>query len=151
MAGNNDRIFGIGFVAMGLALFAYSFSFHETDLMGDLGPGFLPGLVGVILAVLGAIQALFPGNKAAEPVDKDRIVLAVVFFLAVAAYAALFGRFGFSWPSFAFLVAVMTLLGARKPRSILVYAAGSAVFVALVGWVLLDVLAVPLRGVWFLN
>ncbi|QDZ12821.1 tripartite tricarboxylate transporter TctB family protein [Devosia ginsengisoli] len=151
MTGQTDRIFGIGFLVMGLGLFAYSLSFRETDLMGDLGPGFLPGLVGVILAILGTLQAIRPGNKQAEPIDRQRFILAVVFFLAVAVYALFFAWFGFSWPSFVFLIAVMSLLGGRSPRSLAIYALLSAVFVGLIGWVLLHVLSVPLRGVWFLN
>lgn len=135
----------------GLALFAYSFSFKHTDLMGDLGPGFLPGLVGALLAVLGAIQAIKARPSQITTAEKGRILLAVVFFAAAAIYALLFTWIGFSWPSFVFLIAVMTLLGHRTPRSIATYTAVSAVFVFLVGWVLLDVLDVPLRGVWFIN
>ena len=72
MAGNSDRIFGIGFVAMGLALFAYSLSFHETDLMGDLGPGFLSGLVGVILAVL-ELRNTYYGKTGAGSGNRTRV------------------------------------------------------------------------------
>lgn len=148
---STDRIFGIGFLGLGVALFAYSFSFRQADLMGDLGPGFLPGLVGALLAVLGAIQAIRAKHSAASTTEKGRTAMAVVFFVAVSMYALLFTWFGFSWPSFIFLVSVMALLGHRTLRSLVTYTVVAAVFVLLVGWVLLDVLAVPLRGVWFIN
>lgn len=146
-----DRIFGAVFLALGLGLFIYSFSFHSGDLMGDLGPGFLPGLVGALLAVLGLVQLIWPGADKREAIEGDRVWVVLAFTTLVGAYAVLFAAFGFSWPSFGFLVAVMLLLGGRTPRLITGYVIGSAIFVFLVGFVLLHVLSVPLRGVWFLN
>jgi putative tricarboxylic transport membrane protein len=146
-----DRIFGAVFLALGLGLFIYSFSFHSGDLMGDLGPGFLPGLVGALLGILGLVQLIWPGEAKREPIEGDRVWIVLAFTALVGAYAVLFAAFGFSWPSFGFLVAVMLLLGGRTPRLITGYVIGSAFFVFLVGFVLLHVLSVPLRGVWFLN
>ena len=146
-----DRIFGAVFLALGLGLFIYSFSFHSGDLMGDLGPGFLPGLVGALLGVLGLVQLIWPGADKREAIEGDRVWVVLAFTALVGAYAVLFAAFGFSWPSFGFLVAVMLLLGGRTPRLITGYVIGSAIFVFLVGFVLLHILSVPLRGVWFLN
>ena len=67
-----DRIFGAVFLALGLGLFIYSFSFHSGDLMGDLGPGFLPGLVGALLAVLGLVQLIWPGADKREAIEGER-------------------------------------------------------------------------------
>lgn len=146
-----DCIFGAGFTLLGLGLFAYSLSFQTGDLMGDLGPGFLPGLVGLVLAALGLVQLAWPGPDQHEAIDLERVGVTVAFVALMAGYAWLFASFGFSWPSFGFLVLVMLLLGGRSPRLIAGYLIGSAVFVLLVGWLLLHVLSVPLRGVWFFN
>jgi hypothetical protein len=148
---NADRVFGIVFAVIGLALLAYSFTFRSPNLMGDPGPGFLPGVVGALFAVLGTILAIKPGNEERDPIDIGRVWIVAVFVALTIAYALSFSAIGFSWPSLGFMVATMALLGRRTPAMIAAYVAGSALFVALVGWVLLHVLSVPLHGVWFLN
>jgi hypothetical protein len=120
------------------------------DLMGDVGPGFMPMVVGVAMAALGALLAATarPGGGP-EPIEPARVPVAIAFAAFALSYAAGFAAFGFSWPTFLSLLAGMTLLGRRNWRLFALHAAGAACFVLVLGQGLKRGLGIPLVGVWF--
>jgi hypothetical protein len=122
------------------------------ETLGDVGPGFFPFLIGIGMAILGAVLAFVPARRAtasaaaqaqAEAEEAagggERWILATVFVAAAMGYVAIY------------LSVAMALLGKRSMRALLVFAASSIALTALLGWLLFRGLAVPLTGVWFIN
>ena len=136
------------------------------DTLGDVGPGFFPLLIGIGMAVLGAVLAFVPVRRAtasdaaqaqaqAEAEEAvgggERWILSTVFVAAAMGYVAIFGLLGFSNATAIYLTVAMVLLGKRSVRALLVFAASSITLTAMLGWLLFRGLAVPLTGVWFIN
>lgn len=150
MGGVADRVAGLAFAAGGLALALHARSMPVPDLMGDVGPGFMPQAIGVAMAGLGALLAATAGRgPGPEPIERTRVPVAIAFAALAFAYAAGFATFGFSWPTFLTLLAGMALLGRRSAVPMLLQTAGAAVVVLLLGQGLKRGLGIPLVGVWF--
>jgi hypothetical protein len=150
MSARGDRLAGLAFAAAGAALALHARTMPVPDLMGDVGPGFMPMVVGVAMAALGALLAATarPGGGP-EPIEPARVPVAIAFAAFALAYAAGFAAFGFSWPTFLSLLAGMTLLGRRSWRLFALQATGAACFVLVLGQGLKRGLGIPLVGVWF--
>lgn len=159
-----DRLSGLAFASAGLALAWYGCMLKAPDTLGDVGPGFFPLLIGIGMAVLGAVLAFLPVRRAtasdaakaqAEAEEAvgggERWILATVFVAAAMGYVAIFGLLGFSNATAIYLTVAMVLLGKRSVRALLVFAASSITLTAMLGWLLFRGLAVPLTGVWFIN
>ncbi len=159
-----DRLSGLAFAAGGLALAWYGRMLKAPETLGDVGPGFFPFLIGIGMAILGAVLAFVPARRAtasaaaqaqAEAEEAagggERWILATVFVAAAMGYVAIFGLLGFSNATAIYLSVAMALLGKRSMRALLVFAASSIALTALLGWLLFRGLAVPLTGVWFIN
>jgi len=151
MVSGIDRVLGAAFFIGGASLASYGHSLEAANLMGDVGPGFFPGLLGLLMAGLGALLAFVGGGGKRSPLSWSRMLLPTGLAGIAIAYAALFGSFGFSLPSFLFLTSAMLLLGKRTARAAATYLVGSALFAAVLGWLLVRLLHVPLTGVWFIN
>lgn len=148
-----DTLGGLAFVALGIGLVLYGRSLHAANMMGDVGPGFFPMLIGAAMTVLGAVLA-YPRRAApddgGEPLGERR-ALAVLFVAAACGYVALFGAVGFSYATVVYLFLAMALLGRRTVGALLVYAASATLLSGALGWLLVRLLSVPLTGVWFIN
>lgn len=145
-----DRVAGLVFAAGGLGLALHARSMPVPDLMGDVGPGFMPQVIGVAMAALGALLAASARSATGpDPIEPARVPVTIAFAALALAYAAGFATFGFSWPTFLSLLAGMTLLGRRSLARLAVHAVGAAVFVMLLGQGLKRGLGIPLLGVWF--
>jgi len=155
---------GLAFAAGGVALAWYGRTLKAPDTLGDVGPGFFPLLIGVGMAILGAVLAFVPVRRAsasdaaqaeaqaAEAVGGgERWILATAFVAAAMGYVAIFAALGFSNATAIYLTVAMALLGKRTVPTLLVFAASSIVLTALLGWLLFRGLSVPLAGVWFIN
>lgn len=46
---------GLFFVILGLAMFFYARSHYDLGELGQMGPGFFPSILGIIMAILGGI------------------------------------------------------------------------------------------------
>lgn len=159
-----DRLSGLAFASAGLALAWYGCMLKAPNTLGDVGPGFFPLLIGIGMAVLGAVLAFVPVRRAtasdaaqaqAEAEEAvgggERWILSTVFVAAAMGYVAIFGLLGFSNATAIYLTVAMVLLGKRSVRALLVFAASSITLTAMLGWLLFRGLAVPLTGVWFIN
>lgn len=145
-----DRVAGLVFAAGGLGLALHARSMPVPDLMGDVGPGFMPQVIGVAMAALGALLAASARAAAGpDPIERTRVPVTIAFAALALAYAAGFATFGFSWSTFLSLLAGMTLLGRRSLARLALHAVGAAVFVMLLGQGLKRGLGIPLLGVWF--
>ncbi|WP_028240397.1 tripartite tricarboxylate transporter TctB family protein [Stutzerimonas azotifigens] len=146
---NADRCFGLLFVVVGLALALYGWNLPTANRLGDVGSGFLPTILGAMIALLGAVLVIAPRSEECLAIGKGRLGTALGFIAAGVAHAALFVWFGFSFPTFAFLAVTMFMLSDHSLRALALSLVVAALFTGLLGWLLYGVLRVPLAHVWF--
>lgn len=157
-----DRYIGAGFFILGVVMTwdATRIAFPMLGT-GDPGPRVLPMVLGVLIAVLGAILCLrrpeIAAGEAAQMEDADTatiipaepLLFQVLHTLNLLVYAVFFERLGFSLSTFAFLVIAIFLLGARTLRGGIVAVAAAAAVTLVVGTGLKLGVGVPLPGVLF--
>lgn len=127
----SDRISGLFFMVMGLAMYFWiNPNYIETVEGGNLSPNTLPNIISIILTIAGAFVAIKPTtHRLRNPVLMAKTGLYVALLTA--------GIWAMSWVGFEFVapvlaLAIMWLIGERRPL-----------------WLGLGVVAMPAL-IWFL-
>lgn len=108
-----DFFGGLLFTVIGGA-FAYGASTYQVGDAARMGPGYFPLLLGIILAVMGAVvilQSLIKGHPDGDPIGKWALKpLAFVLGANVAFGALLVGLPSIGLPGFGLVVAIFALV-----------------------------------------
>lgn len=88
-----DLIGGILLVVIGGAIAIFSATSYSVGTLQRMGPGLFPSVLGVVLAIFGAIIALRSPRAAGDPLD-IRIVTPICVILSIVAFALIMPRFG---------------------------------------------------------
>lgn len=143
---SKDFLAGLTFLAFGLG-FAYFAQNYRIGSARAMGPGYLPALLGWVLAALGAGIAVADIFKRSEPVS--RIGLRGLFFITLSAAVFAICVRGLGLFFTIILVSVLTSFASPKPKLVtaLVVGIGSATVASVVFVRLLD-LYLPIFGPW---
>lgn len=141
--------------------------------IGDPGPWFFPSTLAIVLIGLGIVLGIGEHKRSNSQVEKSdqnetvdnisseqpsveismlappSIFVRVVILLAVIGYVFLFERAGFSIATTIFLCITTVALSPKKPATIAIAITTSILATLLIGWLLADVVNVPLQGVFF--
>ena len=119
----NDILGGLLFVTIGIVGAALS-SQHEIGSAGDMGPGYLPFGIFVIIGILGTVITLQGLAAAPELRDELKLRPALAVIIGLVSFAALLRTGGFFVATFA-LVVIVSLADkeARFGQSVIVGAA----------------------------
>lgn len=118
-----DLIGGAGWIAFGLAVFAGAWRMDRFEAMGATVytmPGLVPGLIGVVLMLLGGALALRGWRRRAAEVGPAKTVnarVAITLVLMLAYAAGLVGPVPFA-PATAVFVAVFTFVFTPREAAI---------------------------------
>jgi len=143
-------IIGLVLAAFAIVYGTLALQLPERNIEGTPGPGFFPGLIGVILLVL-SVALVAQGARAWRTGDQDgarqgldrRGTLMLALF---AAYILVLPFAGFIVASVPFAGAMMWLFGGRKP---LLVVAGAIVLPLLLSLLFGEVFRIPLpHGSW---
>lgn len=131
MGSTSDRVSGIFFLVLGLAMYFYVIpNYVEHVDEGNIAPATLPNIISLILALCGAILALKPTDfQMRDPALMTKTGL-YVLVLVTGLWAM--SWFGFEYVAPVLAFAIMWLIGERRPL-----------------WLVLGVIAVP-TFIWFL-
>jgi hypothetical protein len=110
-----DRIFALGFIALGLFLVLYSRSL-PPGMAGLPGPGFLPTALGIAMILLAAGLLRVP----ATGFSAGNLMAVSTSLLLTMAYLALWGTGGFVFRTAVFLTLLMRFLGEGWIRAAIV-------------------------------
>jgi hypothetical protein len=116
------------FLALGAGL-ALSSRSLPSGVAGLPGPGFFPGIIGILMFLL-AVGLLRPSSGVVSPfrIENARTVARVT--LLTVAYLALWGTGGFAVRTAVYLTVLLMLLGERWRRSLLAAAVITGAVVA---------------------
>jgi putative tricarboxylic transport membrane protein len=131
--GAGERVMGAAMALLGLIAVAGALRLPEALI--DEGPGtrFLPILLGLVMAILGAAVAFHPGGQArATDADPGRWRRLLATALAIVLYIVLFERLGFLATSALFLAGLLAVYGERRWPVVGAVAAGATVLTYLV-------------------
>ncbi|HET9490697.1 MAG TPA: tripartite tricarboxylate transporter TctB family protein [Methylomirabilota bacterium] len=118
-----------------LGVIAVAGALRLPEALIDEGPGtrFLPILLGLVMAILGAAVAFRPGGQArATDADPGRWRRLLATALAIVLYIVLFERLGFLATSTLFLAGLLGAYGERRWPVVGAVAAGATVLTYLV-------------------
>lgn len=146
-----NRVIGFGFVLLAVIMFFASEQITEQQLMGDPGPLLLPHVVAALMAGLGVVLA-FMREGASSTDEEERgprggLRALIPSAIAVIGYVVLFKYTGFTFATAAYLFAAIAILGDRDLKSRIIYAAVAIAISLVLGYVLTEVLELPLPGV----
>jgi hypothetical protein len=148
-----DVLAGLTFVVFGVA-FAYGATTHEIGTPLRMGPGFYPLVVGILLAIIGAVIALRPQGEAKGAEASDEPALTppawrpLVLILGALVFFALTIR-GLGLIPTVFVTSLLSIAASRRASVLSVLAVATAltvVSVAIFGFALN--LRLPLLGPW---
>jgi hypothetical protein len=94
MKAPKDIFAGLIFVAFGLTTFVLAHK-YEIGTAVDMGPGYFPAAIGIVLAVIG-IAAIIRGitQKIADPITPHRLEPLILIFAGILAFSFLIERAG---------------------------------------------------------
>jgi hypothetical protein len=136
---------GMVLLAMSIAIIAISWRYPTGGIV-EMGPGYMPKLVGAMLAVL-AVLIIVADLRDPRPAGQTPVHWRSLVFLAasVLAFGFLVNRLGLVPATFLSLVLAMLADGAARPLGIIVY----ATVVTALSWVLfVPLLGLPLSAFW---
>jgi len=165
-----DRVWGMLFTMVGLAMaFGSQTVLVNFPGTGDPGPRLVPMVLGISMAVLGAILMWRPAafvsedpaakvsvsnviegdaDNPSEQVEPPAVWRRIALGVLLVAYIALFNLLGFSLASVMFLAVAMILLGPLTPTEIIRKTAIALALVLLLGWTINLLLGLSVQGVW---
>jgi hypothetical protein len=158
-----DRLIGGGLFILGVVMAWASTQIAAPTLgEGDPGPQVLPLVLGVVIAILGAMLSLrnpavaasadaplFDDADTATLIPPETPLLRTIHAVNLVAYAVLFERLGFTLSTVIFLAIAIFLLGTRSLRGAIVAILVAALVSLVVGTGLKLGIGVPLPGVLF--
>jgi len=126
-----DVYAGAIFIAIGLAAF-FGAQQYEVGTARNMGPGYLPAMMGVVLVILGGFSlANAARSRTPDPIAKSSLEPFVLVVASVVAFALLIDRAGLVVA----LVALVLISSLRRlfshPIEVLAIAVGLAVFCVL--------------------
>ncbi len=136
---------GTVLLAMGIALIVISWRYPTGGIV-EMGPGYMPKLVGAMLAVL-AVLIIVADLRDPRPSGQTSVHWRSLVFLSasVLAFGVLVNRLGLVPATFLSLVLAMLADGMARPLGILVY----STVVTFLSWVLfIPLLGLPLTAFW---
>lgn len=114
-----DIICSIAFIIFGMVLYVAALSVNSV-IANDVGPAFMPKVIGVFIAVLAALKLVLSimskGNKA-KATNED-IKAGVFTIIALLAYVLLFNPLGFIVSTALYLFAQFMILSTENNRNI---------------------------------
>lgn len=126
-----DRVSGAFFLLLGLAMYFYVIpNYVEVVDEGNIAPATMPNIISVILAVSGAVLMLKPTDFQVRSPNLMAKTGLYVALLAGGIYAM--SVFGFEYVAPILALAIMWLIGERRPH-----------------WLALGVIGMPVI-IWFL-
>jgi putative tricarboxylic transport membrane protein len=142
-----DAVLGGGGIILGLAAFAQAQTFPKMP-DGTPGPSLFPQILGVMLAITGAIivvQSVRPHRDEGQSYTRDALLKAGLVLVVIAVYVAVVQRVGFLITALLVTGSLMFVLGVRwrilLPTTIALVIASRILFQ--------EVLRVPLPvGIW---
>ncbi|KQX38005.1 hypothetical protein ASD04_10245 [Devosia sp. Root436] len=158
-----DRLIGAGLFILGVVM-AWASTQIAAPMLGegDPGPQVLPLVLGVVIAILGAMLSLrnpavevstdaplFDEADTATLIPPEPLLLRAIHAVNLLAYAVLFERLGFTLSTFIFLAIAIFLLGTRSLRGGVVAVLVAVLVSLVVGTGLKLGIGVPLPGVLF--
>jgi putative tricarboxylic transport membrane protein len=123
---SRDRLVGLAVALLGLVAVGLGSQLREGTSTGGPGTRFLPVLLGLIVAVLGAGIALRPGKPEAGETPAPGGMGRVAWTLgALVAYVFAMGRVGFLLATVPFLTVLFLVYGERRWPVVLAVALGA--------------------------
>lgn len=123
---SGDRLVGLAIALLGLVAVGLGSQLREGTSTGGPGTRFLPVLLGLIVAALGAGIALRPGEPEAGEAPAPGGVGRVVWTLgALAAYVFAMSRLGFLLATVPFLAVLFLVYGERRWAVVVLVALGA--------------------------
>lgn len=109
-----NRLSGLFFVLFGLTLYFVIIP-YDTEVVdyGWVKPQSLPNAMAWIMVITGAIHTIRPTGEI--DFEARKATLALLYFALIVAAIFLIGRFGFAFVSPFFALALMMLIGERRP------------------------------------
>lgn len=133
---NVDRVQGAAWILVGAAIIAASWTMDRLEASGaklHSAPGLVPGLLGLVILVLGVMQALRRRSNAANlSLHKGWGSTAAVMVLCLGYAVGLVGRAPFWLATFAFVTAFIAVFEYPARRRLLmapVYGAATSIVV----------------------
>ena len=133
-----DVLAGLIFIAVGLGAFLHAHD-YEIGTALEMGPGYFPAAVGLILAFIGVL-AIGRGltQKTADPITPHRLAPLLLIFAGIVAFSLLIERAGLFVASAALLgLACFERLRTKPLEVLIIYVAltgfAAVVFVILLG------------------
>lgn len=114
MSISSDRMSGLFFLLLGLAVyFLVNPAYIETVDGGNLAPDTVPNIVALVIAFCGAVLVIKPTT---HRIDDPRSI-AITGFYVVLLSAGLYAmaRFGFEYVAPVLAIAIMWMIGERRP------------------------------------
>ncbi len=142
-----DALLGGGGIILGLAAFAQALTFPKMP-DGTPGPGLFPQILGILLALTGAVivfQSMRPHGEEGESYTRDAVIKAAMVLVAIAFYIAVVQKVGFLITGMIVTGGLMLILGVRAkvavPTTVVLVFASMLLFE--------KILRVPLPvGIW---
>lgn len=137
--------------------------------IGDPGPWLFPGTLALTLIGLGIVLAVQerrnfrieqerPSNNVHENASQEeslpmlappQLQVRIMVLLSTIAYVLMFERLGFSVSTVIFLSVTTVSLAPKNSKTIAIALTTSLLATLFIGWLLADVVNVPLQGVFF--
>lgn len=109
-----DRLSGLFFLLFGIAMYvAVIPNYVDTIEGGNVAPSTLPNYASVLIAVCGFLLVLKPTDWQAQ--DPRLFAVALIYGAVVAAGVYAMSWFGFVWVGPVLALAIMLLIGERRP------------------------------------
>jgi putative tricarboxylic transport membrane protein len=136
MKRNADRASGLFFLLSGLALYLFIIpAYVEQAEGGWVHPDTIPNAVAIVLALGGAALALRPSRHQIQ--EASEFARAGLYFALLMAGLLLMGQFGFVYVAPPLALAVMLMIGERRPLWLI---AGAAAMPAAIWLLVVQVL-----------
>ena len=129
MRGGPDLVLALSAVALGIAYFLGARALPVSLLSDAVGPGGLPAIIAVVMALSGAalaLRALRAAPVAAAEEDAPAHGRALGLLAILVGYVALLPLLGYPLAIGLFAALVAAYAGARRPLTILAFGAGTA-------------------------
>ncbi len=132
-------------IAVGLVLYAREYEFGTARQMG---PGYLPVLLGLLLGGFGCLLLILSFSGEREPAEPFEIRAGALIIAATALFGILIRPAGLLVSTFILVVIAGAAYRSRKPLPLVLYAVGLAIgCVVVFPWLLGQ--QIPVLGSWF--
>ena len=143
------RVMAVMFFGLACILIFATPDTRGFDTLGDPGPGLLPRITGLCMALLAMLLFLQePERQEHAEADLEKPLVAALSVSAIPAFYLAFALLGYTLAVGLYLVAAFCLLGSRSPGAWTRYVLAAAAFSLTSGMAFTRLLDLPLPGVY---